>query len=136
MNRVWRYLGYLLVCGLLLTLNWVPAVLAKPLVADTPTLFARPVLIRVIPFTQLPPEARQTIRLIQRGGPFPYDRDGVVFGNFEGILPRQSRGYYREYTVITPGSDDRGARRIVAGRNGEFYYTRDHYKSFLRVRLE
>jgi ribonuclease T1 len=82
----------------------------------------------------LPPEARQTIALIRKGGPFPYQRDGAAFGNREGILPRREHGYYREYTVRTPGARDRGARRMVAGRGGELYYTEDHYRSFRRVR--
>jgi ribonuclease T1 len=82
---------------------------------------------------QLPPEGRETLRLIKRGGPFPYPRDGVVFSNFERILPKQARGYYREYTVKTPGIDHRGARRIVCGVVPECYYTADHYKSFKRI---
>ena len=77
----------------------------------------------------LPKEARQTLTLIDQGGPFPYSRDGVTFGNFEKILPKHDRGYYREYTVKTPGERDRGARRIVTGKGGERYYTDDHYKS-------
>ena len=81
----------------------------------------------------LPKEARETLVLIRAGGPFPYARDGVVFGNREGLLPKRNRGYYREYTVKTPGARDRGARRIVAGANGEFYYTDDHYRSFKRI---
>ena len=81
----------------------------------------------------LPPEARQTLALIQAGGPFPHARDGVVFANREGLLPRRERGYYREYTVATPGRRDRGPRRIVAGRGGEYYYTDDHYRSFRRI---
>lgn len=81
----------------------------------------------------LPPEARETIRLIERGGPFPYDRDGITFGNRERLLPLRSSGYYREYTVITPGSVDRGARRVIAGEGDELYYTDDHYDSFRRV---
>jgi len=81
----------------------------------------------------LPPEARQTIALIRKGGPYPYQKDGSVFGNREARLPQRERGYYREYTVRTPGSRDRGARRIVAGRSGELYYTDDHYRSFKRV---
>ncbi|MFJ9817043.1 ribonuclease domain-containing protein [Streptomyces sp. NPDC101151] len=83
--------------------------------------------------SRLPAEARQTLALIDRGGPFPYARDGVVFGNFEGLLPRHGRGYYHEFTVRTPGSRDRGARRIVTGQSGEIYYTDDHYKSFRAV---
>lgn len=81
----------------------------------------------------LPPEARETLGLIERGGPFPYRKDGTVFQNRERRLPQQARGYYREYTVPTPGERDRGARRIVAGQPGEYYYTADHYRSFKRV---
>ncbi|MBI1942843.1 MAG: hypothetical protein HYS35_04185 [Betaproteobacteria bacterium] len=82
----------------------------------------------------LPPEARATIALIRKGGPFPYQKDGAAFGNRERILPRRERGWYREYTVPTPGARDRGARRIVAGRDGTLYYTEDHYRSFKRIR--
>jgi ribonuclease T1 len=82
----------------------------------------------------LPAEGRETLELIDAGGPYPYERDGIVFQNREGILPDESRGYYREYTVPTPGSDDRGARRIVTGSGGELYYTEDHYESFRRIR--
>ncbi|MFJ5178051.1 ribonuclease domain-containing protein [Streptomyces griseoviridis] len=81
----------------------------------------------------LPAEARRTLTLIDRGGPYPYARDGTVFGNHEGLLPRASRGYYHEYTVPTPGSRDRGARRLVTGDEGEVYYTDDHYDSFRAV---
>jgi ribonuclease T1 len=81
----------------------------------------------------LPPEARQMLLLIKAGGPFRYAQDGKPFQNREKRLPRQERGYYREYTVKTPGARDRGARRIVAGRNGEYYYTDDHYRSFKRI---
>ncbi len=81
----------------------------------------------------LPPEARETLAAIRAGGPFPYPKDGAVFGNRERLLPARERGYYREFTVRTPGSRDRGARRIVAGRGGEFYYTEDHYRSFRRI---
>lgn len=83
--------------------------------------------------SRLPAEARQTLALIDKGGPFPYAQDGVVFENFEGRLPEHQRGYYHEYTVRTPGSRDRGARRIVTGRGGEAYYTDDHYDSFRAV---
>ncbi len=86
----------------------------------------------------LPREARETLALIRAGGPFPYRKDGTVFGNRERLLPRQQRGYYTEYTVRTPGSRDRGARRIVAGgdprSSGEYWYTDDHYRSFRRIR--
>jgi ribonuclease T1 len=84
----------------------------------------------VIYVDQLPREARTTLQLIEEGGPFPYSKDGSIFQNREGFLPSRPRGYYREYTVITPGEDDRGARRIVAGEGGELYYTDDHYDSF------
>jgi ribonuclease T1 len=86
-----------------------------------------------IALEKLPPEARHTVAVIKAGGPFPYQRDGSVFYNREGLLPKRSRGYYREYTVKTPGAKDRGARRIVAGQGGEFYYTDDHYRSFRRI---
>jgi ribonuclease T1 len=88
-----------------------------------------------IPVGQLPPEARETLRLIDTGGPFPYHRDGITFQNRERRLPEQTNGYYREYTVPTPGSSDRGARRIIAGGNppAVFYYTADHYQTFRRI---
>lgn len=82
----------------------------------------------------LPPEARETIAAIDAGGPYKYDRDDSVFQNREGRLPSQPRGYWREYTVDTPGSSDRGARRLVEGKNGELYYTDDHYGSFRLIR--
>lgn len=87
----------------------------------------------------LPPEARETLRLIDRHGPYPYRRDGVVFKNLERRLPLKQRGYYREYTVPTPDRTDRGARRIVTGEHppAVFYYTDDHYRSFRSIkRLE
>lgn len=83
---------------------------------------------------ELPVEAQAVIGLIESGGPFEYSQDGSVFGNREKLLPLRERGYYREYTVPTPGSDDRGARRIVLGGDGELYYTADHYQSFRLVR--
>lgn len=83
---------------------------------------------------QLPREALETIAVIRSGGPFPHSRDGAVFMNREGLLPSHERGYWHEYTVPTPGESDRGARRIVAGRGGELYYTGDHYRSFVRVK--
>ena len=86
-----------------------------------------------VAIADLPKEARATLALIKAGGPFPYERDGITFGNREGRLPKHERGYYREYTVKTPGSRDRGARRIVAGRAGEYYYSDDHYQTFRRI---
>ena len=90
----------------------------------------------------LPREARDTLVLVRKGGPFHFRKDGSTFGNREGHLPRRPRGYYTEYTVRTPWERDRGARRIVAGKGesgdpatgGEYYYTDDHYNSFRRVR--
>ncbi len=94
-----------------------------------------------IPAQQLPPEAQRTLTLIHQSGPFPHKRDGIAFGNREKQLPAKPRGYYREYTVPTPGARDRGARRIVCG--GEkpsapdlCYYTADHYRSFQLIRNE
>ena len=80
----------------------------------------------------LPPEARQTLALIASGGPFPHRQDGVVFGNYEHLLPSEPRGYYHEYTVDTPGARYRGARRIITGGTPPevYYYTDDHYRSF------
>lgn len=86
-----------------------------------------------IRYQSLPKQAKETIALIEQGGPFPFERDGITFQNREQLLPRKRSGYYREYTVITPGSRDRGARRIVAGADGELYYTDDHYDSFKEV---
>ena len=109
-------------------MRWLAALAA--LVATLALAFQGPGEVRA---ADLPPEARQTLALIERGGPFPYEKDGTVFGNREGILPKKPRGHYREYTVRTPGSRDRGARRIVAGQSGERYYTDDHYRSFRRI---
>ncbi len=103
---------------------------------------ARPEAMRMVPAASLPQEARDTLALIRKGGPFPYRKDGAVFGNFEGRLPARPRGHYREYTVPTPGARDRGARRIVAGSgntgdprtSGEYYYSDDHYRSFRKIR--
>ena len=87
-----------------------------------------------VPLAELPKEARDTVALIHKGGPYPYAKDHAVFGNREGRLPKRKRGYYHEYTVKTPGERTRGARRIVAGSEGEIYYSPDHYGSFRRVR--
>jgi ribonuclease T1 len=88
----------------------------------------------IVDVGSLPAEASATLALIDAGGPFPYDEDGGVFRNEERVLPDQDRGFYREYTVETPGSDDRGARRIVSGHDGTFYWTGDHYRTFSRIR--
>lgn len=82
----------------------------------------------------LPDAAQATLALIKQGGPFPYRKDGTAFQNRERRLPKRGRDYYREYTVPTPGARDRGARRIIAGAAGEFYYTADHYRTFVRIR--
>ena len=91
-------------------------------------------VISEVEINSLPLEAKRTLDLIKAGGPFPYSRDGVIFGNRERILPPHKRGYYREYTVPTPGVKNRGARRIIAGKLSEYYYTDDHYRSFRRVK--
>jgi len=91
-----------------------------------------------IALAKLPAEARDVLLLIRAGGPFPYERDGVTFGNRERLLPAQRRGYYHEYTVTTPGAKNRGARRIICGGSRRTpdvcYYTDDHYASFRRIR--
>jgi ribonuclease T1 len=93
-----------------------------------------PAHLPVVELADLPSQARDTVELIDAGGPFPHpERDGATFGNFEGILPDRPDGYYEEFTVPTPGSDDRGERRIVAGEEGELYWTGDHYESFARI---
>ena len=95
-----------------------------------------------VDLARLPAQARMTLGLIHQGGPFPFPRDGIVFGNYEKRLPRRARGYYHEYTVPTPGVRSRGARRIIAGEgpgrdvrtSGEYWYSDDHYQSFARIR--
>lgn len=116
------------------------AVALFALVAFVPA-FAQPApqsKLRDVALSDLPREARTTLALIKAGGPFPYERDGVRFGNRERLLPQKPRDYYREYTVPTPGARTRGARRIVCGgsqRTPEAcYYTADHYQSFARIR--
>jgi ribonuclease T1 len=91
-----------------------------------------------VSLAELPAQAQETHRLVLQGGPFPYPKDGISFGNREQQLPRKARGYYHEYTVKTPGARDRGARRIVCGgeppsRPEVCYYTADHYASFRRI---
>ncbi|PZP32938.1 MAG: ribonuclease N1 [Roseateles depolymerans] len=117
--------------ALLLT-GFSPAAVAKEAAPNSPALAE-------VALSELPPEAQRTHQLVLAGGPFPYAKDGVVFGNRERLLPRQARGFYREYTVKTPGSRDRGARRLVCGGKPPTapeacYYTDDHYASFKRIR--
>jgi ribonuclease T1 len=128
MRRSFNWLGFLAVV-LLLTAGGAAA--RDPLLPGA----------GIVTVAQLPAEARETLALIRRGGPFPYRKDGVTFQNREQQLPARRRGYYKEYTVPTPGARDRGARRIIAGKgatghvadSGEYYYTGDHYRTFLRI---
>lgn len=92
-----------------------------------------PADLGTVTLSALPREAKATLNLVRAGGPFPYEKDGTTFGNRERLLPPRPRGYYREYTVPTPGIHNRGARRIVAGKVGEYYWTADHYRSFQRI---
>ncbi|AJP04546.1 ribonuclease [Streptomyces cyaneogriseus subsp. noncyanogenus] len=111
----------------------VSALLTGGTVSAT-TAAAAPTAVGRICYSALPSQAHDTLDLIEQGGPFPYEQDGTVFQNREGILPAQPTGYYHEYTVITPGSSTRGARRIVTGEEyREDYYTADHYASFALV---
>ncbi|WP_173055502.1 ribonuclease domain-containing protein [Candidatus Nitrotoga sp. AM1P] len=89
--------------------------------------------MQIIAVSALPLEGRETLHLIKQGGPFLYARDGVIFSNFEKRLPKRQRGYYREFTVKTPGIRNRGARRIVCGQPVECYYSADHYQTFRRI---
>jgi ribonuclease T1 len=103
--------------------------------AATPTITAQAECgdvsdFRVVALSSLPSQATDTYELILQGGPYPYQQDGTVFQNREGLLPDCSTGYYHEYTVVTPGSSTRGTRRIITGEDGEFFYTSDHYESF------
>ncbi len=110
-----------------------PASASAPASADNETTTPRATSGRTN-LTGLPPEVGEVLTLIDRGGPSAYAKDGTVFQNREGNLPKKPRGYYREYTVPTPGAGNRGARRLVAGADGEVYYTGDHYRSFKRLR--
>ncbi|WP_097240269.1 MULTISPECIES: ribonuclease [unclassified Streptomyces] len=97
--------------------TWVPA---DPALAD-------------VCRTKLPSQAQDTLGLIAKGGPYPYNRDGIVFENRESRLPRKADGYYHEFTVVTPGSNDRGTRRVVTGNSGEQYWSPDHYATFQEI---
>ena len=124
--------------GALLKLGLATAVAVSATWTD-PAQAKGPITARdSVALAELPPEAQQTEKLIRAGGPFPYSKDGVTFGNRERQLPRRERGYYREYTVPTPGSRNRGARRIVCGGTPPVkpevcYYTEDHYANFRRI---
>lgn len=111
---------------LLAALLWLPQVQAAERLEAASWL-------PVVAAAELPAEGRDTLQVIKRGGPFAYQRDGAVFGNYERVLPGQPRGYYREYTVKTPGARNRGARRIVCGPLPECYYSPDHYRTFKRI---
>lgn len=123
MNRMLRLGAVLATAALLLLGGLVPPAAARDAAVQN-----------MVAVADLPPEARTTLALIRKGGPFPYQKDGTTFGNFEKRLPLRERGYYREYTVPTPGAKNRGARRIVGGRDGDFWYTDDHYNSFRRIK--
>lgn len=133
MQRSWRTLLPLVILALLVGYLYVhrnPAVtppIATPMAKPESSAASSASLPAF-----LPPEARHTLALIASGGPFPHRQDGVVFGNYEHLLPDEPRGYYHEYTVETPGARDRGARRIITGGNPPevYYYTDDHYRSF------
>ena len=116
--------------------TWTFLVLALLLSVDV--LAKGPAPIGIVALRDTPKEAQHTLALIKQGGPFPYPKDGSVFRNYEGVLPKQKRGYYHEFTVKTPGARNRGARRIVSGGDpeisGEYYYTDDHYATFRRIK--
>jgi len=117
---------------MLAALLWLPQAQAADTVGQ-----AEPAMqtgLPAIAVAELPAEARDTLQAIKQGGPFAYDRDGAAFKNYERVLPQQPRGYYREYTVKTPGARNRGARRIVCGPPVECYYSADHYQTFKRIR--
>jgi guanyl-specific ribonuclease Sa len=139
-----------LACGTALLLTLTPAcaknsaTLTGPAPTASPTAHAPSPTrqnksgLPVCQLSSLPAEAATTVNLIHRGGPFPYSRDGIVFGNFERRLPNQQRGYYHEYTVPTPGAKTRGTRRVITGGEPptnppEFYYTGDHYETFCQI---
>lgn len=127
----WRHALTVVVLGLASALS-VPASARAPQSADAKTADT------TIAAAQLPSQGRDVLTLIQQGGPFRHDKDGTVFGNRERLLPSEARGYYREYTVRTPGVSHRGARRIVCGgrqptQPDACYYTEDHYASFRRI---
>jgi ribonuclease T1 len=136
---MWRWMRVVLLLGIALVAvsGWLsggsPATSPRPADASRPERSTAPAAAHA----NLPAEALETLSAIERGGPFPHDRDGSVFQNREGLLPQRVRGYYREYTVPTPGAADRGARRIVSGGQPPevYYYTADHYRTFQRIEV-
>jgi ribonuclease T1 len=135
LSRV-RQIGLGVLASAVLAVGWMPA--AQAFVSRTEPAQTAQTRANGLPLSQLPLQGQEVYRRIRSGGPFQYSKDGVVFGNREAQLPRKRRGYYHEYTVPTPGSRDRGARRIVCG--GEFvqspetcFYTQDHYQSFQKI---
>ena len=124
-TKMWAVFGAILLAGLSI---------AVTLVANTQVIQQTESFISFVAVSDLPVEARGVLRVIKKGGPFAYERDGAMFRNFERILPEQMRGYYHEYTVKTPGARHRGARRIVCGPLPECYYSADHYQTFKRIR--
>ncbi|MEP7207588.1 MAG: ribonuclease domain-containing protein [Casimicrobiaceae bacterium] len=133
--------GYLRVYAMRLAVRMGVALLAVALLGSASPALARPghgTAMPEVALQELPREARGTYAAIRAGGPFTYNRDGVVFGNRERLLPERARGYYHEYTVPTPGGSTRGARRIVCGGQvttpEACFYTDDHYRSFRRIR--
>ena len=127
-GRLWLGLGAVLVLALL---TW--AVNSGGFSGGGRSGDADPADLPQVALADLPPQAAQVVALIKSGGPFPYSEDGIVFHNYEGLLPAEASGYYHEYTVPTPGASDRGARRIIEGASGELYWTQDHYRSFERI---
>jgi ribonuclease T1 len=131
-NRQWRWL----ILNTMFIKKWI--VFLAAVLLSFSVLARDNVSSGEVALGSLPAEAQYTLRLIKAGGPFPYAKDGVTFGNYERLLPRQPRGYYREFTVKTPNVRHRGARRIVSGgvpeTSGEYYYTSDHYATFRRIR--
>lgn len=134
-SRRWHARAGLLLGGLILAILFAGYVhhnvvdnteINRPITASS----SAPSVSDAFTVADLPQEAQGTLALIDRGGPYPYRQDNGVFGNRERLLPARPAGYYREFTVVTPGSDDRGARRLIRGQKGEIYYTSDHYASF------
>jgi ribonuclease T1 len=151
MRMAWRNVPLQQLLWFILVLAFSTPAAARGDIPQSPTqTYTNSSEIRV---AELPHEARETLQLIRRGGPYPHERDGITFGNYEKLLPAAPRGHYREYTVMTPGVRHRGARRIVVGcerqrqaspppgplrlvhcrDGGEFYYTADHYRTFRRI---